>query len=209
MTNRLRRVFVLVAVACAMATTVASPAAGHSDDGTITAAGGDRVTGPSVRVEAAITFNSDGHAAPSATATVVAERSGAATVGPVPLKRDAATGAYTTTIELPQPGTWTLRYTSLSPIAVLERVITVDEAAVPTTAPPLTSSTVTTVPPTSSGVSPSSSAAPNVAAPPRGADRADDGGPARTAVLVAGIGAVFLAGCGFVATRSWRRKDRA
>ena len=211
MTRGLRRIMVLVSVVCGASLALAPPVAAHSDDGTITAAGGDRVTGTSVRVEATITFNSDGHAAPSATATVVAERPGSTPVGPVPLKRDAATGVYAATIQLTSPGTWTLRYTSLSPTAVLERNITVDAVILTTPAPASTTSvpsTASTTVLTSEGTAPALSVAPSIVASQPGAVRNDRGGRGATTALFVGITAVIALTGGLIARRARRRADR-
>ena len=103
----------------------ANPASAHGDVGTIEVVSITSAAPLSLRVEANITFVGDGHAAPAATATVVAERAGATTVGPITLTAAGTTGRYSAMVALPSAGEWTLRLTSLSPTAVLERRETV------------------------------------------------------------------------------------
>ena len=130
---------------------VAQPASAHGDDGAIEVVSVTVAAPLSLRVEANITFVGDGHAAPEATATVVAERAGAPAVGPVTLNASGPTGRYSATITLPSPGEWTLRLTSLSPTAVIERRETV--------AQPPTTSTVAVA--TTTGVAVTTTVAPS------------------------------------------------
>lgn len=202
---------VLAVVAVASLWLDAGRAAAHSDDGTITAVGPDRVSGPTVRVEATITFNSDGHVAPTATATVVAERAGADTVGPVPLKRDPAAGSYTASIKL-TPGTWTLRYTSLSPTAVLERIVTVDvppSSTITTSTAAPAGTTTTLVGSISTAGAAASTTTPTPVASASGTPASGGGDTAGTTVLFVGLIVVIAAGGVLIAARARRPRGGA
>ncbi len=128
----LLRLFSLIA-ALAM---IGSPAQAHTGKGTIEIRSSD-VTGPlTIRYVALITFDGDGHGAPDAVATIVAE-AGTSVVGPVSLvPLPGGKGMYEGTITFPSAGTWQIRFSSLDPIAFLARTESVPESSPESTTPP-------------------------------------------------------------------------
>ena len=121
----------LIASSIVAALGLAFPAAAHSGDGAIELVSAESAGPLAVRYEVAITFTADGHVAPDAVATVVAEVDGVP-VDPVPLAGVAGKeGRYAATVNVPEPGTWQVRFSSLEPTAILERTETIP-AATPT-----------------------------------------------------------------------------
>ena len=99
----------------------ARPAAAHEGEGALALQVADppAPTGPgSVRYQVLLTFLNDGHPAPDATVTVVAEQSGASgRVGPLTMAPGAAEGTYEATVAFPSAGSWTVRFTAVTPAA--------------------------------------------------------------------------------------------
>ena len=192
----------------------AHPAAAHSDTGTIEVVS---VTAPaplSLRVDANITYVDDGHPASTATATVVAERAGAPTVGPVVLTASSTAGRYGATITVPSAGDWTLRLSSLSPTASTERRETVTVPATTTSTPPTSTppTTVAASSPTSTVVSGGVAPLTSTAAPTTSVDATDppgdrrEPGKDRFATTIAFIG--ILAAVAIVAGLAMRSARR-
>jgi hypothetical protein len=223
MTVRQLAIAVAVVVATVVATVVAGAARAeaHDDVGVIAVVAADPGGPLSRTYEVDVTFANDGHGATDATVTVVAERAGR-TVGPTAMDAVGQPGRYRATVAFPEPGSWMLRFSSLTPLATTERA---EELADPGTANPsgsLPQSTSTTAPPpstTASGVaSPTptpttgSTASPatasTVAAGGAGGEAAaggdgDSGGGAPVGLVVAGaLAAVAAVGVGaWAATR--------
>jgi len=148
----------------------------------------------SVRYRVLLTYVNDGHPAPDATVTVVAEGAAAA-VGPLPMA-EATEGTYEATVAFPSPGTWTVRFTAVTPAAVLE--LTQELPAAATTTVASTVPSTTTVP---SATAPSTTAAGTAPTATTGGPGdgegggGDGGGGVWPVVLVAlGAGAVVAVG---------------
>ncbi len=148
----IRRVTAVVAIMATMLLTVGIPAQAHSGKGTIQVESVEMIGPLTVRYVVAITFDADGHAAPDATATVVGEADGLR-VGPVQMAPVAAgnQGRYAATVNLPDGGSWKIRFSSLDPTAVLERSETLKPPTettpietTPTETAPITTATSTT-----------------------------------------------------------------
>ncbi len=99
---------------------MAAPAGAHSDKGSIVIINKEPAGPLGIRYVVEITFASDGHRAPDAVATLVAESDGEK-IGPLPLKPvEGKTGEYEVTAMFSSSGDWNTRFTSLDPAAVLE-----------------------------------------------------------------------------------------
>jgi hypothetical protein len=114
------RTLVCVALATFFVAARPHPGAAHDAEGSIIV---DSVTstsdGLSVVVE--VKFLGDGHRAPAATVTVVAERTNARKVGPRRMRpKDTEIGLYESALLVANPEEWTYRFTSLNPAAYLE-----------------------------------------------------------------------------------------
>jgi hypothetical protein len=181
----------VVAVLCA--TVLAAPAASaHGDAATIEAV---QVTqsGTSATITVKVTYTNDAEAVTDATLTVAGDTTAGAKLDPVPMQSTSTAGEYTATVDLPAPGTWNLRVTSVNPTATLQ--LTREVAAAPeVTASPATSSTAsTTTVPAATGV-PELRSTPDQTAPD------DDSGTSPiwwvlggvVVVVALGMGAVFV-----------------
>ena len=203
----------VLAVILAVAVVVgggAAPAGAHEGDGQLTISLVDppapRAPG-SVRYQVLLTYVNDGHPAPDATVTVVAE--GPTTVGPLPMT-EATEGTYEATVAFPSPGAWTVRFTAVTPAALLEVTQDLPAAATTTvasTVPPPTSTPpsalATTVPSTATSTAPGSTAGDPSEAEDGGDD--DGGGGVWPVVLIAlGAGAVVAVGAAVLARRRRR-----
>jgi hypothetical protein len=182
----------------------APPAAAHEGEGALALQVADppAPTGPgSVRYQVLLTFLNDGHPAPDATVTAVAEQSGATgRVGPLTMAPGTAEGTYEATVAFPSAGTWTVRFTAVTPPALLELAQEVQPAAsvATTSAAPTTSAADTSAATTSTIFGPTSG----------GAEGGDEGGddeggsswlPIAVAVLIAA--AVSMGARAFVRSR--------
>lgn len=183
----IRRLFVVVlAVVGALG---GAPAAAHEGAGTIEVLSAEPTAGDGRTYRVRVVFVADGHPAPEATVTAtIADRPGAV---PVAFAATAEVGVYEGTVRFPGPGDWTVRLTSLRPIASVERTDTVARRVqdAPTTSAPLASTTTT--------------ARADV-------DEEDDGADGTSAATTAAVivaGVVVLAGVGVAAAR--RRRSSA
>ena len=123
----------------ALAVMSISPALGHEGEGSLEVLVADRARPLEVDYRVRVTFRADGHPVGDATVTAVAERDGAPPVAPVRLEEVDEEGVYAGTVRFPTAGTWTLRFTAVTPAATLERSETVEgpvgTTAIPTSAP--------------------------------------------------------------------------
>ena len=221
MTVRQLAIAVAVVVTTVVATVVAGAARAeaHDDVGVIAVVAADPGGPLSRTYEVDVTYANDGHGATDATVTVVAERAGR-TVGPTAMDAVGQPGRYRATVAFPEPGSWMLRFSSLTPLATTERA---EELAAPGTANPsgtLPQSTSTTAPPpstTASGVASPTPTTGSTASPATASTAAaggaggeaaaggdgDSGGGAPVGLVVAGaLAAVAAVGVGaWAATR--------
>ncbi|MPY94009.1 MAG: hypothetical protein GEV08_13375 [Acidimicrobiia bacterium] len=113
-------------------------AGAHDETGTITVAA--TAAGPlTMAYDVDVTYLNDGHGAVDATATVVAQGPAGQEVGPIALEPGTPPGRYRATVVFPAPGEWLVRFSSLSPLASVERVESLRAPVVPSTAAPSTS----------------------------------------------------------------------
>ncbi|MCB1006038.1 MAG: hypothetical protein KDB35_17795 [Acidimicrobiales bacterium] len=93
-----------------------SPAFGHADEGEMKITKATATSPTTIEVEAGITFANDDDLAEEAVVTATVTDQAGTSVGPIPMPR--RTGAlYAATIELPNPGTWTIAVSSTEPTA--------------------------------------------------------------------------------------------
>lgn len=123
----------LAAVICVLLA-LAAPAAAHEGAGALEVLSADPAGPLAVSYRVRLTFRADGHPARDATVTAVALTPDGSSSTPQQLGPTAEEGVYAGTVTFPQPGAWTVRFTSVTPGATLERPETV-------TAPPTTAST--------------------------------------------------------------------
>jgi len=201
----------LVALAALVAS--ASAANAHGDDGSLEIVGADPREPMAVDYRVRLVYLDDGHPAADATVTVVAEGPDGATVAPVPLDAAGEEGVYAGVVHFPAPGAWTVRLTSLSPEASLERSETLAPATTatpPTTGPPTTGPPTTgpptTAPPSTAPFTAAPSTTPTTAIDGTAAGDQDDGGGGMNAAALAGAGVavVALGGIGV----AWMRHRR-
>lgn len=137
-TGSLRRcALAALAVVAWLAPLAPPPAAGHEGPGALALVAAEPAGPMAVTYRVRLTFRNDGHPATDATVTAVAEQAGGAATTPQPMAPEGADGTYVATVRFPAPGTWTVRFTAVSPPATLERTEEV--------APPPTTTTVATV----------------------------------------------------------------
>jgi hypothetical protein len=112
----MRRSFPAIVLAAAAVFGIAAPAAAHSDTGRMTVVAAEQVDAATIRIEIGLAYDNDGDLAPEA--SVQAELTGPAgeKVGPVELA--VVSGArYGADVEVPAPGTWSVRVNSTGPAA--------------------------------------------------------------------------------------------
>ena len=127
----MRRLAVLLAIA-ALALDP-SDADGHEGAGTLTLLEAEPVAALQVRYRVRLVFTADGHPVQTATVTAVPTDAAGKSMTPVVLAAGSEEGAFEGTVQYPEAGPWTIRFTAVSPAATLEHVEQV--AAPPTTTP--------------------------------------------------------------------------
>jgi len=193
-------------IACLMA---AVPAGAHDDDGVMEVS--TAPAGRTVEYEVLVTYVGDGHPAQGATATAVAEQPGREPVGPVVLEATGEPGRYRARITFPADGTWTVRFSSLSPTAYLERTETIIAAPAAATSAAVPGGSSTTSPLSASSVVTTRSAAGsdalNEASSPPGEAARGTGGSGSVVFFV--LLAVIAAGATWLIVSSKRRRTNA
>lgn len=129
------------ALLCTLVLAGGSAAAAHEGDGRLEVLQATPGQYLAVDYQVRLTYVADGHGAPDATVTAVAEQPGAAAAAPVQLSAGAEEGLYAGTVTFPGPGDWTVRFTSVTPAATLEQPQTVTAPGPTVTRPPPTTST--------------------------------------------------------------------
>ncbi len=144
-----RVVLIVAAVIVGLGLTALAPTVGaHGDEGVLTLLSAT-TSGSSSTIAVKLTYEGDGHPVDGATVTVVADDGAGQSVDPVPMTAGTSSGEYTATVQLPSPGTWNLRVTSVSPSAT---ITTTQEVAVGSDV------TVGTEPEMTTGTAPSTTA---------------------------------------------------
>lgn len=95
-------------------------ASAHDDVGVLDVVTAE-VDGLTVRYDVALIYSGDREPVAGATVTVVAQSAAGVTVGPVNLESTGVPGHYAVTLEYPSAGDWTVRFTSITPRATVER----------------------------------------------------------------------------------------
>ena len=211
---RLVRTVVVLVVAVLSAAVAVPPAVAHDEVGELSVLEAATGTDGSVRYAVRLTYADDGHPAEDATVTAVAEQPGARSVGPVSLT-ETAPGSYAGSLTLTDPGTWTVRFSALSPLATLETTHQVgagtstsapsSSTAAATTATTAAPSTVAPVPPTTGPPTTVSTTTPTTGVRDAGSSDGKGSGAAVVAlVVVAGLALIVLA-----AAWAYRRRSRS
>jgi hypothetical protein len=218
------RRFVTVAVAALAAIGAAAPAWAHSDEGVIDVVSVEPQGDGSVRYEVVLTFENDGDPVTGAVVTMVAEEPGGGVVGPVDLTPTPIDGHYEAFLVVPSAGAWTVRFTSITPEAVLEvaatppaSTSTVAVAATGSTDAPTTAA-ATTAAPSPTDAAPDTAAAateaPTEATPiatqetASTTDTGGGGGDSEGNAVPIALGVVVVAIAGFGAW-AWRHRRGA
>lgn len=141
-----RRAALLAALVLALVP--AQSAAAHEGAGTISVDAAQR-TGPlQVRYRVTLRYLADSHPKDDGAVTVTSTLGGSRTV-PTRLRATDATedGGYEGTVDFPSPGTWTVRFASVSPPVTMsiEQELLAQEVTT-TTAPPTPAATATSAP---------------------------------------------------------------
>lgn len=169
----------------------ASPVSAHDGAGAFAVESNESTEQGGVRFVVRLTYLDDDHPANDATVTATTMAEDGTTATPVPMTSVDDDGRYEVTLPPPGTGTWTVRFTSVSPGANLEQPVAADpEEPTESTAPSTTepgSTTETTEQATDTTVVPAAPAAP--------IDDGDDGVPLGIAVAAIAVVAV-LAGAG-------------
>jgi hypothetical protein len=180
------------ALLCVLFLCVGSAAAAHEGDGRLEVVQASPGDGTTVDYQVRLTYVADGHGAPDATVTAVAEQPAATATVPVQLQPGAEEGLYAGTVTFPSPGDWTVRFTSVTPAATLEQAQAVSAPATAPTTPSTTTTVATTAP------------ADEVAT-----DTAEDDGSGFPVVPVIALGVIAAAGLGAWVFTARRRSATA
>lgn len=133
----IRRLLPLLLGVAAIGLCAHAPAAAHEGQGTIEVLAADTSSPDAISYRVRVVFVADGHPAPEATVTAtIVNQSGAV---PVTFVKTADDGTYEGTVRFPGSGNWTVRLTSLRPIASVERTETITAAPNPTSSAPTSS----------------------------------------------------------------------
>lgn len=196
----MNRILLALAVAALALVGSAGAAAAHEGSGVLTVETAD-ASGTGMRYVVRLVWENDGHPAADATltATPIAPQGAAGT--PVTLQPVDEDGRYQGTVAFPSAGDWTVRFTSVTPIATIERL----EQIEPTTTTTSVTTTTTTPATTTTNSIPRTTSAPTtdvdgVASGPID----DDGGITGFVVAGALVALVFAVVIGFIRARRLR-----
>ncbi|HLM63712.1 MAG TPA: FixH family protein [Acidimicrobiales bacterium] len=121
----------LGAGAIALGVVGAAPAGAHSGGGTIVV---EQVhpAGTSIHYIVLVTWDNDGHPAADATVTATPVATDGTAQTPFTLAPSGAgDGRYSGAVEFPEPGDWTVRFTSIEPTGTIDQAQTVTPSATP------------------------------------------------------------------------------
>jgi hypothetical protein len=122
----------LVAALALVAGPFSTPAGAHDGKAIVTMEA-SHPAGTGVHFIVRVTWENDGHPAAGATVTAVPVGADGTPLTPVPLAPADSDGRYAGVVEFPEPGEWTVRFTSVKPTGTAEATATV--------APPTTTTT--------------------------------------------------------------------
>ena len=131
-----------------VATAGITTASAHEGEGVLVVESQGPASGTSVPYQVRLTWVNDGHpAAADTTITATAVAPDGTPQTPVPMVADDDDGRFSATLDLPAPGAWTVRFTSVTPAATLEVVETIVQPTT-TTEPSTTTTTAEAATPT-------------------------------------------------------------
>lgn len=122
------RALLVVTAAILLPTAAASPAVAHGGAAAFEVLEAEEVAPGTVALQVAVTFEADGDEATGAIVEVVPTSPDGEASPPVRLEQDG-TGAYAATLDLPEPGGWTLALTSSFPPGSAEVPVEVGDPA--------------------------------------------------------------------------------
>lgn len=191
----------LILFCAALVTLGTPPAHAHEGEGILELESRGTAASASVPYVVRLTWANDGHPAIDATVTATPiDRSGTPQT-PVPMQFEGEDGRYSGTVAFPSDGTWTVRFTSVTPAATLE--IT-EEVTAPPTSTPSTTTTAAADEPAEPAVDVE---APSAERASDAEDRDDGGGV--TGLVVGALVAAVVTACVVVAMRARRRGGAA
>lgn len=117
---------------------LALPAGAHDGAGTISVES-SVPTDNAAEIVVRLVWNNDGH--PAADATITAVPVGVDGATPVLMEPVDSDGRYRANVSLPGPGEWTIRFTSVTPVATLDQPQNIAAETTTTTAPEAASTT--------------------------------------------------------------------
>lgn len=164
-------------------------ASAHEGEGVLVVESQGPADGLDMAYVVRLTWEDDGHAAFDATITATAIAADGTPQTPVPLEPVDQDGRYTATLTYPEAGTWTVRFTSVTPAATTELAEQVVEP--PTTTASSTTSTTSGTTTTTAQISVESSP--------------DDDGVGLGGLLAAAFLVVVVVACVVGFARSTRR----
>ena len=135
---------ILIAVVAAVVVG-ASPVEAHEGRGVLTVEEAAPVPENGIRYVVRLTWEDDGHAALSSTITATPIDGSGTPATPVAFRPIDEDGRYEATVRLPGPGTWTVRLTSVTPTAKVERLESLSPDPTVTSPTPSTTTTASTV----------------------------------------------------------------
>ncbi|HAS11248.1 MAG TPA: hypothetical protein DCS55_12150 [Acidimicrobiaceae bacterium] len=187
----------MLVMACAALLALGSPtASAHEGEGIFELQAQEPADAATVSYAVRLTWANDGHPAFDATVTATPIDPSGTPATPVPMQFEGDDGRYSGTITYPSSGTWTVRFTSVSPSSTMEIVEEVAAPAPSATTSSTPSTTTTTAPADVDDVQPER------AAPVTD----DDGGGGMVGLLLAASLAIVAVGA-VVALRT--RRSRA
>jgi hypothetical protein len=195
MTRPLRRVLAGLAVPAGLAAGLAAgapPALAHDGPGVLVVENDMPMGANGHHYTIRLTWENDGHpAAPDTTLTVTPVAPDGAVQTPVPMTSVDQDGRFEAMVDLVQPGTWTVRFTSISPEANVEVPVEVAAPAEATTE----SAPATTEPTTETTVASSDDGAQPVETEQSASREDDDGGGSggALALILAAVALVVVA----------------
>ena len=127
----------LTLICAALAMLVAPTAYAHEGEGTLVVEAQGDTGSFTMSYVVRLTWANDGHSAADATITATVIDPSGAPQTPSPMQSQGYDGRYSGTVTFPTEGTWTVRFTAVTPAATLEIVEEV-------TAPPTSDTTTTT-----------------------------------------------------------------
>jgi len=193
-----RRAAAALVIACAALLALDSPTAyAHQGEGIIELQAQEPADASTVSYVVRLTWANDGHPAFDATVTATPIDPSGAPGTPVPMQFEGDDGRYSGTITYPSSGTWTVRFTSVSPSSTMEIVEEVAAPAPSATTSSTPSSTTTTAPADVDDVQPQRAAV----------DTAEDGGGGPWLLLAAALTVVAVVAVIALRTRRSRASD--